>query len=501
MKRMYKYHLLLSALVAFSLLSCTNKNEAEYSDDALMVDNNTGILKSADTKSIINISSNIVDSRESDYIFGLLFPKAECHSVHQIETEFGIAARIYNLDNGWVAISGDKRMAPVVGSDFKENLDLSKCENKGILLWLDMIKDEFNALQHSCMAEYTTEYSAFWEGFANEVYLDKDYKDYLVVTKDSGTMYYWRKEFQYSYSGASQDTVTIPHLVKTAWGQSYPWNSGFPIVTYDGVTDVCPAGCVAVAMGQSMKYYHDEKNFSIGIHHNVSYTMPNDTVVQVNLSNYVQNSTRWQSMAKKFTDTGVSYVRDLLLEIGGRIGMKYRPNGSSASLSPSGYAEFDIECQETPYYSRDVFFDVVQSQLSTGNPINVSADYYDTTNETCGHAWIIDGYVTTTTPIYYVYTWQRYEMPTAPGVSPISDHIIIVDPDPYGGPVNNHEFDHEIGEVVIERRDMHSYSLLMNWGYNGSGDSGHYSIESSDAWSYNSFDYVVNKKILYGFEQ
>lgn len=492
---MNKYLLLL---VFLSLITSCNKSKC--CNDTIT--NNEPASITNQTKSAhVNISSDIVSREEADFIVGLLFSGKEIVSVEPVESTMGTAVRLYNFEDGWVAISGDKRMAPVIGSEETGFFIPKKCSNNGMLTWLEMVKEEFETLQSEELKGHKTEYSAFWNSFANTLYLDERYQDFFVETKDSDTMYYWRKEYQYSYNGITHDTIIKDHLIETHWGQEDPWNSDFPMmIGTSGVYETCPAGCVAVAMGQIMKYYHDNKNFNIGLHHNVSFTMPNDTTVIVSRQNYVSNSSRWAHMAKTYPESVTDYVRDFLLEIGGAIGMKYGPNGSKASDSPSQYALFGVNCVDSQYYSRDVYFNIIYPQLALNMPIHVSARRRVSPTKTKGHSWIIDGALYSTTTVFNVYRWVRYEMPSIPNLSPISDHIII-EPAPGDGSSNNHEFDHEQGEVVIEQRNIITHYLLMNWGYDGDGDDGHYSIETSEAWQIWDRYYTLNREIMYDFSQ
>ncbi len=48
---------------------------------------------------------------------------------------------------------------------------------------------------------------------------------------------------------------TSGHMIKTQWGQFYPWNQCVPYAT--GTDSRCAAGCVAVAGAQLLKFLHD----------------------------------------------------------------------------------------------------------------------------------------------------------------------------------------------------------------------------------------------------
>ncbi len=57
------------------------------------------------------------------------------------------------------------------------------------------------------------------------------------------------------------------------------------------------------------------------------------------------------------------------------------------------------------------------------------------------------------------------------------------------------KFSHGTGYEFYYRNNY----LLMNWGWDGEGDDGHYSI--SPNWSINGYNLKYNAKILHNFRQ
>jgi hypothetical protein len=68
----------------------------------------------------------------------------------------------------------------------------------------------------------------------------------------------------------SDDLLSDSLLLKTTWDQNWPYNKYCPVEPLASTTSNghCPTGCVAVAMGQIMKYY----NYPVSGIGNVSYT-------------------------------------------------------------------------------------------------------------------------------------------------------------------------------------------------------------------------------------
>lgn len=174
--------------------------------------------------------------------------------------------------------------------------------------------------------------------------------------------------------------IDSTHLQKgpfmtTEWGQWYPYN-------YYAPKD-CPAGCVAVAVGQIMKFHR-----------------------------YPINSFNWSIMpdvAININNPGDNEVALLLKDIGLKTNMHYTPAGSGTSIYKAHNAlvncyGYSKDAQISDYNYGRVIDDILNKQA----PIYMRGDagkttyywrwwllwwHYETYEEYFGgHAWVCDGY-------------------------------------------------------------------------------------------------------------
>ena len=183
----------------------------------------------------------------------------------------------------------------------------------------------------------------------------------------------------------------------------------------------------------------------------------------------------------------ISYAGDLMLDIGNRFGMYYSGTGSAASIS--AYAmqnyyglSYSHGNYETSIVSGNVFEDkpVIVTAYSERGFLGIGY--------TSGHSWLIDGsYLSTTT---YTYTKS------------------FVYSDDWQGHAEVYDTFEEIQEIygiqypseTVERTVSVNRSYwLMNWGYDGSYDTGHYSMDIADEWNANGKTHLYQRKIYYDF--
>ena len=173
----------------------------------------------------------------------------------------------------------------------------------------------------------------------------------------------------------------VEPLVKVKFDQEDPYNK----LCFDNEGNICPAGCVAIAVIQVMSA--NKCPNTIG---NLTYNW--DTII----NNYKTNTSSQDVLA--------SWIRT----IGGQCNMIYSTDGSSAyttdakncfSLYPQ-YKNVTIDYNPNK--------DEVYSMLSNGKSMYFSGSRVDSTHnqiDTCGHAWVVDGCIyqeqnVTTTTIY-----------------------------------------------------------------------------------------------------
>lgn len=190
------------------------------------------------------------------------------------------------------------------------------------------------------------------------------------------------------------ETIVEPLLDKDTilWDQGCNYNIFCP---YDENSKYeckrVPAGCVAVAMGQIMRYwkYPDHSNAIPG------YLSPNyGQISGVNVTDY-----NWNQIKNTLTNTNADNekeaVAQLLYNCGVSVKMDYRPEGSGAKyndalISFSQYFNYSSMLQiiEKKNFSTEDWMDKIKYELNNDRPVYYRGDDGDN----LAHAFVCDGY-------------------------------------------------------------------------------------------------------------
>lgn len=254
----------------------------------------------------------------------------------------------FNLEQGYVIVSGDDEMTELVG--YAEN-GFFDAENvpPQMQLWLDRY------------AEYV---AAVQSGKA---------KARKILLSDS-------------------PSVVVEPLVTTKWNQDAPFNNFAPEYTDDNNnTQRCATGCAATAMAQIMKFHNWPEQ---GVGH-YSYEHQSFGTISSNFSEHVYD---WTNMIDRYNNGEYSSeqadaVALLMKDCGVSLNMNYGPV-SGASI----YSYYPAFKNYFRYTSRTVnrsgcetaeFTKIITDELQEGRPI-----IYCGTGEDGGHAFVVDGYDT-----------------------------------------------------------------------------------------------------------
>lgn len=254
----------------------------------------------------------------------------------------------FNLEQGYVIVSGDDEMTELVG--YAEN-GFFDAENvpPQMQLWLDGY------------AEYV---AAVQSGKA---------KARKILLSDS-------------------PSVVVEPLVTTKWNQDAPFNNFAPEYTDDNNnTQRCATGCAATAMAQIMKFHNWPE---LGVGH-YSYEHQSFGTISSNFSEHVYD---WTNMIDRYNNGEYSSeqadaVALLMKDCGVSLNMNYGPV-SGASI----YSYYPAFKNYFRYSSRTVnrsgcetaeFTKIITDELQEGRPI-----IYCGTGEDGGHAFVVDGYDT-----------------------------------------------------------------------------------------------------------
>lgn len=256
-------------------------------------------------------------------------------------------------DGGFAIISADDAVVPVLG--YSATSDAGDVpENKTLLFQLDRYAQAISEAKKSGYESLSAQRQ--WRAFANGL------------------------------SNESGDVVEVGPLITSRWGQEEYYN------------DSCPSpyvGCMAVAMGQVMRYY----NWPVqgrGWH---EYIPTDEPERGPQFANFGATVYRWELMHDKLrvnhTDAEKSAVAQLLYHAGVSVNMSYTKDGSgsfSCDVLPALTNYFlyskDIRICSYDNYSVEDWFSMISSEIDAGRPVI----YSGVTKKQEGHAWVVDGY-------------------------------------------------------------------------------------------------------------
>ena len=181
-------------------------------------------------------------------------------------------------------------------------------------------------------------------------------------------------------SGNETDrSPSVSPLLTTQWNQSPYYNALCPTGT--------PAGCVATAMAQIMKYWNFPQRGK-GKH---SYEHQIYGTLSANFQNHTY---QWCNMPDRVNLPNLA-VATLMYHCGVAVNMDYAPNGSGAhSASAAGaltgnfYYASSTRLVIRNYVSTEYWIALIKDELDAGRPLY----YAGNDNESGGHAFVCDGY-------------------------------------------------------------------------------------------------------------
>lgn len=416
--------------------------------------------------------------------FVRIYKKDQDYTVSPVVEGSDTLLFVYNFNQGWLVIAGDKRINPIVGENKEGNLNIAEAPEV-ILSWLE--ERAYNIMMlRSDQTAIDNEHTFLWKNLFSGKVKSED-----VQTK-AQTMKWCVVSYLSDILTSERDV--IPHLIETKWGQSYPWNAKCPVDNRAfGLR--CPTGCAAVAVAQMVYYCHNHYGKPDRLYHMIDCDDAiNGKTSDIGFTRADLNliSPRWDDMALSRNSGGnTEYVCDLMLDIGNRLGMEYSGTSSGAFVTSDALSYYDLTFTQSDYS-----WTTVRSNLNNEMPVIVTAYNTKTSSAyTDGHAWIIDGIRRVTT----TYRWQKHaeysenwmhESEVYNSFDEIRNKYGIDD-----------EFDIWYDDVVTDV----DY-LLMNWGYDGIYDDGTYSSNANLSWedrneNGNTRPYIYKREIYYDFRQ
>lgn len=266
-----------------------------------------------------------------------------------------------NPDGGWVIISADDRISPVLGYSPTGSFTLDDIP-QNIDWWLESVSRSVEFARNS----------------NNSV---------------SETV---KKEWKSILSGTGNSPLAIEKVLETAnWDQISPYNQNCPIV--NGEIERADVGCVASSMAIIMRYYKWPGRGK-GLIGGYTTETTGTYIPRFSIANHTYD---WDDMpltdaAKRigWADRQITKVAGLMYDCGVSVMMDYSSLGSSAGNNMleyvfNRYFSFSdkIVGLSRSLYTLDRWFSIIKNEIDEGRVV-----YYSGRKNELGHAFVCDGY-------------------------------------------------------------------------------------------------------------
>lgn len=185
-----------------------------------------------------------------------------------------------------------------------------------------------------------------------------------------------------------KNVQAVTPLLTDKWNQGCRYNSLCP--TIQGPCDHAEVGCVAVAMGQIMHYWHYPAT-GWGSH---SYNNSGTTLS----ADFGSTTYDWEHMPDSLTESSskaeIEAVATLLYHCGISVRMNYGPNGSNAKITdvPNALRRYfsysrQLHLEKKKDFSNEEWIALLKGNLNQQQPV-----LYSGSSSNIGHAFVCDGY-------------------------------------------------------------------------------------------------------------
>ncbi|NOX86644.1 MAG: T9SS type A sorting domain-containing protein [Chlorobi bacterium] len=275
------------------------------------------------------------------------------------EYKVGQAYFVFNLDHGWVIVSADDALWPVLGYNFEGSFPANGDLDYNLRNWLQTFVDE---------ADYVA---------ANNI------KPSALISGEWAK--YNKPDDDFFISPGSERSEVEPLLI-SLWNQDFPYNILCP-EDEAGPGGHVYAGCVATAMAQIM-YYWRYPNQGSGQYSYYQY--PYGTIS----ADFGNTTYVWDGMQNSIDPGNPWEVALISFHAGVSVQMNYGPDGSGAYSQDVPYAlkNYFTYSNSAQYLSKSNFSasaweSMLQADLDNSMPI-----YYSGYSTSGGHAFVCDGY-------------------------------------------------------------------------------------------------------------
>lgn len=303
------------------------------------------------------------------------------HALHQQVSQISVVQNTdfstfyifdFNQGSGFVIVPADNQAYPILGYSTNSTAAEMGPETR---FWLNQYEQEISAVM------------------AGEVVVDDELASYIKSQWDMLAGNTWLEP---------KSATAVNQLMTTTWNQSPYYNMYCPQNT--------PAGCLAIAVAQVMRYWghpivgQGSHSYNCSPYGTLSADFGSTTYDWA----HMPNSLRSTSSA-----TQKQAVGTLCYHVGVAMNMSYAPEGSGAYVSGGyntaetalrGYFGYksSLNCKYKSGYSEGTWVNLLKDEISEGRPVIYAG--YDAGG---GHAFVFDGY--NTSNLFHVnWGWGGY---------------------------------------------------------------------------------------------
>ena len=278
--------------------------------------------------------------------------------VSTYQTDKNVASfYVFNTTDSFVIIAADDCETPIIGYSHEGRFDPNNVPVQ--------------------MEEYLQDFAARIQyGIENHIEADETTSRQWELVKATGRL------------NDQKTNKSIAPLLTTKWHQGCLYNSLCP--TISGPCDHAEVGCVAVAMGQIMRYWrYPATGWGTNAYTNAGTTLSAD---------FGNTSYDWDhmpdSLTENSTEAEIEAVATLLYHCGVSVKMFYNSNGSGANAQDvtdamRRYFSYsrNIHFEKQKNYSNDEWLSLLRNDLDLQRPV-----LYSGSGSAGGHSFVCDGY-------------------------------------------------------------------------------------------------------------
>jgi hypothetical protein len=274
------------------------------------------------------------------------------------------------LQEGWIILSGDDRILPVIAHS--ETGIFSGATNPAFDWWMEGKAKEIEAILSADRNESNLRSAKIHRGWMELL---------------SGTIYSEPEESNLKSTAAYTPGTDLLDGIK--WNQSNSWAPA-------QAGNNSPAGCVATAMGQVLKYWGRKNNITQLQGHGAYEYLDH---ASNNIFRSVDYSTRIYNLAAMSEDTPSDAIRNLLYDLGVSVRMAYSSIGSGAlnEMIPSAlFCHFGFkpaEYADSSYYNNNWqrWENKIVNEINAERPVIYGGDKPKEAGGG-GHSFVLSGY-------------------------------------------------------------------------------------------------------------